>query len=70
MHLVSLKDKKYRSIAGNSFSGEIMVRYAVGQAVPRTEDPRLLKGVGRYVDDIRLATVSNTHLTLPTTPYV
>ncbi|HAA91137.1 MAG: carbon monoxide dehydrogenase [Rhodospirillaceae bacterium] len=32
-----------------------MVRYAIGQAVPRTEDPRLLKGAGRYVDDIRLA---------------
>jgi aerobic carbon-monoxide dehydrogenase large subunit len=35
-----------------------MVRYAVGQAVPRTEDPRLLKGVGRYVDDIRLANMA------------
>lgn len=35
-----------------------MVRYAVGQAVPRTEDPRLLKGAGRYVDDIRLAEMS------------
>ena len=31
-----------------------MVRYAIGQSVPRTEDPRLLKGVGRYLDDIRI----------------
>jgi len=29
-----------------------MLKYAIGQAVPRTEDPRLLKGRGRYVDDV------------------
>ena len=28
-----------------------MTKYAVGQAVPRTEDPRLLRGTGNYVDD-------------------
>ena len=28
-----------------------MSKYAVGQAVPRTEDPRLLRGTGNYVDD-------------------
>ncbi|MDA0655330.1 MAG: xanthine dehydrogenase family protein molybdopterin-binding subunit [Proteobacteria bacterium] len=39
-----------------------MVRYAVGQAVPRTEDPRLLKGVGRYVDDIRLADMAHGYI--------
>ena len=27
--------------------------YGIGQAVPREEDPRLLKGRGRYADDIR-----------------
>jgi aerobic carbon-monoxide dehydrogenase large subunit len=26
----------------------------VGHAVPRKEDPRLLTGRGRYVDDVRL----------------
>ena len=31
-----------------------MGQFAVGQSVPRTEDPRLLRGGGRYVDDIRL----------------
>ena len=31
-----------------------MTRYAVGQSVPRTEDPRLLKGAGNFVDDINL----------------
>ena len=24
----------------------------IGQSVPRTEDPRFLKGVGRYVADL------------------
>ena len=27
--------------------------YGIGQAVPREEDPRLLKGRGRYVDDVQ-----------------
>ena len=31
-----------------------MLKYAIGQSVPRTEDPRLLKGRGRYVDDFTL----------------
>jgi carbon-monoxide dehydrogenase large subunit len=31
-----------------------MEKYAIGQAVPRVEDPRLLRGGGRYVDDIVL----------------
>ena len=31
-----------------------MGEYALGQAVPRSEDPRLLKGGGRYVDDLVL----------------
>jgi len=30
------------------------VRFAVGQPVPRTEDPRLLTGNGRYTDDFNL----------------
>jgi carbon-monoxide dehydrogenase large subunit len=29
-----------------------MENYAIGQGVPRVEDPRLLRGGGRYVDDI------------------
>jgi carbon-monoxide dehydrogenase large subunit len=31
-----------------------MGEHALGQPVPRSEDPRLLKGGGRYVDDVRL----------------
>ena len=31
-----------------------MGQFALGQSVPRTEDPRLLRGGGRYIDDMRL----------------
>ncbi len=31
-----------------------MMNFAVGQPVPRTEDPRLLRGHGNYVDDVNL----------------
>ncbi|OGA04568.1 MAG: hypothetical protein A3H35_17555 [Betaproteobacteria bacterium RIFCSPLOWO2_02_FULL_62_17] len=29
--------------------------YGIGQAVPREEDPKLLRGHGRYVDDVRIS---------------
>src|SRR5271170_6894622 len=29
-------------------------RFAVGQSVPRSEDPMLLRGHGRYTDDVSL----------------
>ena len=31
-----------------------MQKFGIGQAVPRFEDPRLVRGGGRYVDDIVL----------------
>ena len=31
-----------------------MLKYAIGQSVPRTEDPRLLRGKGCYVDDFNM----------------
>ncbi|MEQ9350919.1 MAG: xanthine dehydrogenase family protein molybdopterin-binding subunit [Alphaproteobacteria bacterium] len=31
-----------------------MAKFGIGQPVPRTEDPRLVTGHGRYTDDIRL----------------
>ena len=40
------------------------MKFGVGQAIPRIEDPRLVTGKGRYTDDID--PVSYTHLTLPT----
>lgn len=30
-----------------------MAKFGIGQAVPRTEDPKLITGSGRYTDDIR-----------------
>ena len=32
-----------------------MARYLIGESVPREEDVRLLRGRGRYVDDVRTA---------------
>jgi len=32
-----------------------MVKFGIGQPVPRTEDARLLRGEGRYSDDVNLA---------------
>jgi len=29
-------------------------KFGVGQPVPRTEDPRLVRGEGRYTDDVNL----------------
>src|SRR5579871_3938081 len=32
-----------------------LMKFGVGQPVPRKEDPTLLRGEGRYTDDINLA---------------
>jgi len=34
--------------------GEGFEKHAIGQPVPRSEDPRLLRGDGRYTDDVNL----------------
>jgi carbon-monoxide dehydrogenase large subunit len=39
-----------------------MGQFAIGQSVPRTEDPRLLRGEGRYVDDIRLQNETHAYI--------
>ena len=39
-----------------------MGEFAIGQAVPRFEDPRLLRGGGRYVDDIVLPGMAFGHV--------
>jgi aerobic carbon-monoxide dehydrogenase large subunit len=31
-----------------------LMKFGVGQPVPRTEDPKLLRGEGRYTDDVNL----------------
>jgi carbon-monoxide dehydrogenase large subunit len=40
--------------ANQTLGGYGMTRFAIGQSVSRTEDPRLLKGGGRYMDDVTL----------------
>jgi aerobic carbon-monoxide dehydrogenase large subunit len=32
-----------------------LLKFGIGQPVPRSEDPRLLRGQGRYTDDVKLA---------------
>ena len=39
-----------------------MGEFAIGQGVPRFEDPRLLRGGGRYVDDIVLPGMAFGHV--------
>ena len=39
-----------------------MMKYAVGQSVPRSEDPRLLKGYGNYIDDVNLSFQAHTFM--------
>ena len=39
-----------------------MGQFAMGQSVPRTEDPRLLRGGGQYVDDIRLSNECHAYM--------
>ena len=39
-----------------------MALYGIGQAVPREEDPRLLTGKGRYVDDVRAPGEARGHV--------
>ena len=39
-----------------------MTKYTIGQAVPREEDERLLRGKGRYVDDIAVAGMAHAYV--------
>jgi carbon-monoxide dehydrogenase large subunit len=42
-------------------------KFGIGQPVPRTEDPRLLRGEGRYTDDISLP--GQAHAVVVRSPY-
>src|ERR1700676_5346628 len=42
--------------------GRSMGEFAVGQGVPRFEDPRLLRGGGRYVDDLVLPRMAHGYV--------
>jgi carbon-monoxide dehydrogenase large subunit len=44
-----------------------MGQFSIGQSVPRREDPRLLKGRGRYYDDLKL--VGELHAAIVRSPH-
>ena len=54
-----------------------MGQFGIGQSVTRFDDPRLLKGEGKYLDDINLPNqlrgyvlrLSLIHISEPTRPY-
>ena len=54
MNLHQPADRQARSTADLATEQLAIERFAVGQAVPRSEDPMLLRGQGRYTDDINL----------------
>ena len=43
---------QYAGTAGGAECEDVMGEFAIGQPVPRFEDPRLVKGGGRYVADM------------------
>lgn len=44
-----------KTISGHSTNDEwAFAKFGIGQPVPRTEDPILVQGQGRYTDDIDL----------------
>src|ERR1700682_4586008 len=45
-----------------------MGEFAIGQGVPRFEDPRLVRGEGRYVGDIALPGMAFGHVLRSTHP--
>ncbi len=44
-----------------------MIKYAIGQSVPRSEDPRLLRGKGCYVDDFNM--INQTYAVMLRSPH-
>ena len=54
MNLHQPADRQARLTADLATEQLATERFAVGQAVPRSEDPMLLRGRGRYTDDINL----------------
>src|SRR5205085_5655071 len=49
-----IRKRKFVRHFPEEFGGNMTGRY-VGQSIKRTEDPRLIKGLGHYVDDVKLA---------------
>jgi aerobic carbon-monoxide dehydrogenase large subunit len=56
MNLHQPADQQADRSAGDELAAERLAveKFAVGQSVPRSEDPALLRGAGRYTDDVNL----------------
>ncbi len=55
MNLHRPADRHVEKLAAEALTERLTVeRFAVGQSVPRMEDPMLLRGKGRYTDDVSL----------------
>ena len=51
---MNLQQSAKTSADGISADQLVTHKFAVGQSVPRVEDPMLLRGMGRYTDDVAL----------------
>ena len=56
MNLHQPADGQADKLTGDALTAERLAveKFAVGQSVPRREDPMLLRGAGRYTDDVSL----------------
>ena len=56
MNLHEPAKRRADDLATDEFSADrlAVTKFAIGQSVPRSEDPMLLRGQGRYTDDVSL----------------
>src|SRR6202167_6251351 len=52
---MNLQQSAKTSADGKTAAQLVTHKFAVGQSVPRVEDPQLLRGKGRYTDDVSLS---------------
>src|ERR1700733_5839426 len=57
MFLLGPRRRRFRSLRKDKTMGQ----FGIGQPVPREEDPYLLRGKGRYVDDVKTVGVARGH---------
>ena len=56
MNLREPAKRRADDLATDEFSADrlAVTKFAIGQSLPRSEDPMLLRGQGRYTDDVSL----------------
>src|SRR6201998_558716 len=56
MNLHESAKRRADALATETYSADrlAVTKFAIGQSVPRSEDPMLLRGQGRYTDDVSL----------------